>query len=359
MALSEPATDASGSATDHSYHPLRVGGVRRETAEASSFILEVPEDLRAAFAYEAGQFCTFRVWVDGQPLVRCYSMCSSPAVDAELQVTVKRIPGGTVSNWMNDHLASGDILEVARPAGFFALGPGTGDLVAFAAGSGITPVFSLLKTALATTSRPVRLVYANRDHQSIIFRAEMEALVAEHGGRFTLSHHLDAEHGFIGPETVRELAGGAGGAGGADFYVCGPGPFMEIVEHTLLDNGVDASRIHIERFTPAEWLPEPEEPDGSAVPEEVTIELDGRTETAEYRPGTTILQTARQMGMSPPFSCEAGSCATCMARLVEGTASMHVNNALTADELAEGWVLTCQALPTSPLVHVAYGYGDG
>ena len=120
-----------------------------------------------------------------------------------------------------------------------------------------------------------------------------------------------------------------------------------------------APQIHIERFTPAEWLPEPVEPDDSTGPAEVTIELDGRTETAEYRPGTTILQTARQMGMSPPFSCEAGSCATCMARLVEGTATMHVNNALTDEEIAEGWVLTCQALPTSPLVHVAYGYEEG
>ncbi len=134
---------------------------------------------------------------------------------------------------------------------------------------------------------------------------------------------------------------------------------MDIVEHTLLADGVDAARIHIERFTPASWLPEPEVPDDSTAPERVTIELDGRTETTDYRSGTTILQTARQMGMSPPFSCEAGSCATCMARLVEGTASMHVNNALTDDEVADGWVLTCQALPTSPLVHVAYGYEEG
>ena len=166
MALSESATDASGAATDHSFHPLRVGRVRRETAEASSFVLDVPAALRHAFAYEAGQFCTFRVWVDGQPLVRCYSMCSSPVVDTELQVTVKRIPGGLVSNWMNDHLAPGDTLEVARPTGFFRLGRGTGDLVAFSAGSGITPVLSLVKTALATTSRHVRLVYANRDRDS-------------------------------------------------------------------------------------------------------------------------------------------------------------------------------------------------
>ena len=332
MALSGSATDASGdtsgdtsgAATDHSFHPLRVGRVRRETAEASSFVLDVPTELRQAFAYQAGQFCTFRVWVDGQPLVRCYSMCSSPVVDTELEVTVKRVPGGVVSNWMIDHLAPGDTLEVARPTGFFRLGRGPGDLVAFSAGSGITPVFSLLKTALATTSRRVRLVYANRDRDSIIFRSEIDALRMQYGDRFTLSHHLDVEDGFIGPDAVRQGRqggqgrqgddGGQGGQGGrdadaadgAEFYVCGPGPFMDIVEHTLLADGVDPARIHIERFTPAAWPPEPEVPDDSSVPAQVRIELDGRTESTAYRSGTTILQTARQMGMSPPFSCEAG-----------------------------------------------------
>ncbi|MGH9095927.1 MAG: flavin reductase family protein, partial [Acidimicrobiales bacterium] len=148
------------------------------------------------------------------------------------------------------------------------------------------------------------------------------------------------------------------GARDPECYVCGPGPYMDIVETTLLAGGVDAGRIHIERFTPAEWVPEPEPGDSSLGAARITIELDGRTQATDHHPGTTILQTARQMGMSPPFSCESGSCATCMARLREGTASMHVNNALTDDEVAAGWVLTCQALPTSPLVHVTYGYEE-
>ena len=359
MALSEPRTDPAGAAPDHGFHPVRVARVLRETGSASSFVLDVPSELRQAFAYEAGQFCTFRVWVGGQPHIRCYSMSSSPAVDAELRVTVKRIPGGVVSNWMNDHLAEGDILEVARPAGFFRLGTGDGRLVAFSAGSGITPVYSLLKTALATTARGVQLVYANQDRDSIIFRPEIDSLCAEHGGRFSLSHHLDVDDGLIGSDTIRRYVDGTDGGGGdTDFYICGPGPFMEVVEGTLLASGVDPTRIHIERFNPEPWTPEPEVLDGPTAPERVTIELDGRTEEAEYRPGTTILQTARQMGMSPPFSCEAGSCATCMAKLTEGTASMHVNNALTEDEVADGWVLTCQALPTSPAVHVSYSYEE-
>jgi len=355
MALSERTADASGVAVDHGFHSLRVARVVRETADATSFTLEVPADLATTFAYEAGQFCTFRVWVEDQPYVRCYSMSSSPAFDAELRVTVKRTPGGVASNWMNDHLSAGDTVEVARPAGLFRLGEGRGDLVAFVAGSGITPVLSLVKTALATTSRGVRLAYANRDGDSIIFGPEIDELSRRYDGRLTVSHHLDVEQGLMEPDGIRAFAGATAGT---EYYVCGPEPFMAVVEESLLALGVDASNIHIERFTLEPWTPEPEAPDETAVATQVTIDLDGRTETTEYRPGTTILQTARQMGMAPPFSCEAGSCATCMARLVEGSASMHVNNALTPEEIEEGWVLTCQALPTSPLVHVTYGFED-
>jgi ferredoxin-NADP reductase len=354
MALSEPLAGAPGVAADHRFHPLRVSRVTDETVDTRSLGLEVPEDLRSTFTYEAGQFCTFRVWVEGQPHVRCYSMSSAPAVDSELRVTVKRKAGGVVSNWVNDHLAAGDILDVAHPTGLFRL-TGEGEVVLFCAGSGITPVLSLLKTALATTSRPARLLYANWDLDAVIFRTEIASLRTRYASRFTLDHHLDVDRGLIGSDAIEEFTKGADDP---EYYVCGPGPFMEIVENTLLAGGVDAARIHIERFTIEAWRPEPEPIDASVGTSQITIELDGRTQTTHHHPGTTILQTARQMGMAPPFSCEAGSCATCMARLLEGTASMHVNNALTEDEVAEGWVLTCQALPTSPLVHVAYGYEE-
>jgi 3-ketosteroid 9alpha-monooxygenase subunit B len=356
MILSRPIADATGTAHDHGYHPLRIARVIPETAEANSFVLEVPEDLRAAFRYESGQFCTFRVQVDGQSLVRCYSMSSSPARDGDLQVTVKRTPGGVVSNFMNDQLAAGDTLEATRPAGFFRLRPGDGDLVAFSAGSGITPVLSLVKTALAATSRRVKLLYANRDHASVIFRSQIDAFSVQYGERFSVSHHLDVEQGLVQPDAIGDFTRGSTDA---EFYICGPGPFMDVAEQALLSGGADSQRIHIERFTPPEWLAEPESPPAATGATQVTVELDGRTATADHRPGTTILQTARQMGMSPPFSCESGSCATCMARLVAGTATMHVNNALTDDEVAEGWVLTCQAVPTSPSVHAVYGYEEG
>jgi ferredoxin-NADP reductase len=265
-----------------------------------------------------------------------------------LQVTVKRVPGGVVSNWMIDSLAVGDTVEATYPAGVFCLTSDDSELVAFSGGSGITPVFSLIKTALTTTARRVRLLYANRDRDSIIFRDALAALAEEHPDRLEVVHRLDVEDGFVDADAIRPFV-----SEGAEYYVCGPGPFMEIVEGALLASGATADRVHIERFTPTEPAPV----DGSApIDAQVTIELDGRTDTTSHHPGTTVLQTARQMGMSPPFSCESGSCASCMARLVEGTVEMRVNNALTPEEVEEGWVLTCQSVPTSASVHVVYGY---
>jgi 3-ketosteroid 9alpha-monooxygenase subunit B len=371
MAISAPAATQRGAPRDHGFHPLRVARVVHETAEAASFVLDVPDDLRDAFAYEAGQFLTFRVRVDGESHLRCYSMSSSPAVDTELQVTVKRVPGGVVSNWMIDTLVPGRVVEATCPAGVFVLppdagggsGPGRGDIVAFGAGSGITPLYSLLKHALATTERPVRLLYANRDRDAVIFDAELEALSGRHAGRLDVVHHLDVERGFVDPEALRPFVEAAAPAG-ADVYVCGPAPFMEIVEGALLAHGVHPARINVERFSPQDDGPAASDDDGQAAaqhaasaPTQVTISLGGRTATVDHHPGTTLLQTARQMGLAPPYSCESGSCATCMAQLVEGDVRMHVNNALTDDEVADGWVLTCQSVPTSPTVRVVYEEG--
>jgi 3-ketosteroid 9alpha-monooxygenase subunit B len=369
MAMSMPSASRGGVARDHGFHPLRIRRVVAETADAGSLVLDVPDELRAAFAYEAGQFCTFRVWVDGAPRLRCYSMSSAPAVDRELAVTVKRVPGGLVSNWMLDNLGPGDEVEATAPAGAFRLAPGEGDVVAYSGGSGITPVFSLVKTVLATTRRRVRLLYANRDPDAVIFGRALDDLAARHPDRLDIVHRYDVEHGYVDAEAVHAaLPPGPAAATAADVYVCGPGPFMDAVEAALLDRGVGPERIHIERFTPGE-------PDLVVAAEEagedgagpaasagaattVTIDLDGRVESTAHRPGTTILQAARQLGMAPPFSCESGSCATCMAKLLEGSVSMHVNNALTDDEVSDGWVLTCQSVPTSTTVRVRYGYDD-
>jgi ferredoxin-NADP reductase len=351
MPRSELTADARRTARDLGYHPLRVLRVVHETPEACTFVLEVPAELRDSFAYQAGQFVNVRVQTAGDEHVRCYSMSSSPAVDPELQITVKRVHEGVVSNWLCDNAEEGAFLDVGLPTGFFQLTPGDDDVVAFAAGSGITPVFSLIKAAIATTDRRVRLLYANRDSDAVIFARELDLLARQHPDRLSLVHHLDVERGFVEQQAVEAFAAEVSGP----CYLCGPEPFMDIVETTLLHLGVSPEQLHIERFSP---LPTPLPPmaDDGSIDALVTIELDGRTETTQHRPGMTLLQTARQAGLSPPFSCESGNCATCMAHLDEGTCSMLANNALTDEEVADGWVLTCQAVPTSGPVRVVYGF---
>jgi ferredoxin-NADP reductase len=348
---------------DHGYHPLTIARVTDETDDAKSYALEIPPELQSSYQYAAGQFLTFRVTIDDRTIYRSYSMSSAPETDAALAVTVKRVPGGAVSNWMIDKLEVGATVEASVPAGVFRLGDTDRDIVAFAAGSGITPIFSLIKAALTTSTRKVELFYANRDREATIFAAELDALVARHPDRLTAAHHLDVDSGFADAATIESFVEGAEGA---DCYVCGPAPFMDLVETVLLAGGVPPEQIHIERFTvsePAALDPPDDAPDAALAPPsdgtEVTIELNGQTKSTRHRPGTTILQTARQLGMTPPYSCEAGNCATCMAKCVEGEVTMFNNTALFDDEVENGWILTCQSVPTTPTIHVIYGYeGD-
>lgn len=333
---------------DHDYHPLTVIDVVDETADTRSFALEIPPALESTFAYSAGQFCTFRATIDGEAIARCYSMSSSPDTDDRFLTTVKRVPGGRMSNWMNDTLAPGDTIEVMRPAGLFVLRATEVPIVAFAGGSGITPVISIIKSALATTERPITLVYANRSADAVIFADELERLRAESPNRMTVHHHLDAERGFLDAEACAALAGDRVHG---DFYICGPGPYMDIVEAGLAALAVGAEQQFIERFVIPEVAPAVDE---ASATESLVIRLGRRKHKLEYQAGDTILEAARRGGLSPPFSCEAGSCATCMAHLDEGAVTMRVNNALAADEVDDGWILTCQSIPTSREVVVDY-----
>ncbi|HEY7137601.1 MAG TPA: ferredoxin--NADP reductase [Acidimicrobiia bacterium] len=334
---------------EHEYHQLTVAAVVDETSDTRSFVLDVPTALEPAFAYAAGQFCTFRATIDGEPVVRCYSMSSSPDTDDRLTTTVKRVPGGRMSNWMNDALAPGDTIDVMRPTGLFVLRDTDVPVVAFAGGSGITPVMSIVKSALATTTRPLLVVDANRSADAIIFADELERLQAEFPDRLCVHHHLDSERGFLDPAQCAALVGDRADA---HFYVCGPPPYMETVEAGLVELGVAPTQVFIERFTGPD-----DAPAGGAVSsttESVVIRIERRKHTVAYQAGDTVLETARRGGLNPPFSCEAGNCATCMAHLDEGTVTMRANNALSPEEVDEGWVLTCQSLPTSPEVVVNY-----
>jgi len=345
---------------EHGYHPLPVKQIIQETADTRSYVLDGPDDFPDLFRYRAGQFCTFRVHIDGEEHLRSYSMSSAPETGGDLTVTVKRVDGGLVSNWLHDHVAIGDVLEATKPAGVFCLGDADRPIVGFCGGSGVTPLMSITRSALISTSRPIRLLYANRDRDSVIFHDDLAQLGTDHGDRLDVHHHLDVASGFLDATAIRAFVGADQDA---DFYICGPGPFMDLVETTLLELAVDPERIAIERFVnasqaeaPAEDEPTDDEPTaaGSDVPGTVTLILKGKRHEVAYHPGDTLLETARRGGLQAPFSCEAGNCATCMALVGEGSATMRVNNALTPDEVAEGWVLTCQALPHGPTVTVEY-----
>jgi len=333
---------------DHEYHTLEIVDVVDETSETRSFVLDIPAELTGTFGYVAGQFCTFRALIDGTSVVRCYSMSSSPDVGDRFTTTVKRVPDGVMSNWMVDTLAPGDSIEAMPPAGLFVLGATDVPVVAFAGGSGITPVLSIVKSALATTEREVLLVYANRSEDAVIFAAELARMEAESSGRLTVHQHLDAESGFLDAARCASLVGEHTDA---HFYVCGPGPYMETVEAGLETLGVRPSQLFVERFVVPGEVPSLTE--GSHT-ETLVVRLAGRKHTLTYELGDTILDATRRGGLGAPFSCESGSCATCMAHLDVGAASMRVNNALTVDEVDGGWVLTCQAIPTSRDVLVNY-----
>jgi ferredoxin-NADP reductase len=338
-----------------------VKGVVEETADTKSFVLDVPEDLQDIFGYRPGQFCTFRVRLGEDELLRCYSMSSAPETDPDLTVTVKRVPGGAVSNWLLDNVAEGDQLELTKPAGVFCPKEGGRPIIGFAGGSGVTPVMSIAKSVLASAERPMRMLYANRDRGSVIFDEQLRRMEATHEGRLTVRQHLDADGGYLSPE---DITGFVGDQTDADFYICGPGPFMDLVEHALLGLGVDPDRISIERFLNA-GQPVPGSGDAadaaaadaeaaSDVPESITVILKRKKHTIAYQPGDTVLEAARRGGLSAPFSCEAGNCATCMALLKSGAATMRANHALTPEEVEEGWILTCQALPEGDAVVVEY-----
>ena len=339
------------------FHALRVAEVIDETPDAKSIVFAIPDALRQVFRYRAGQFLTLEVPWAGAMLRRCYSLASSPQCDPAPKVTVKRVKDGRASNWINDHVRAGDTLSVLPPEGRFVLTDTDGPLVLFAGGSGITPVISLVKTALLTGSRKVLLFYANRDQRSIIFKSELAALSAKYPQRIELTHHLDDQKGFVTGEDVRALA--ARGEARGVFYICGPGPFMETVERGLLGAGVDPTRVRIERFIS---LPDPgAEPNTApapaaegALPSEIEIELRGQKHVVAYKEGSSILKAVREAGLDAPYSCEEGFCGCCAARLLEGRVHMAATDALTEEEKRRGLILTCQARPLTSRCRVRY-----
>ena len=335
------------------YHQLRIAKIVQETPDARSFVFEIPPDLADKFRYRAGQFLTFRVPLADGGFNRCYSLSSAPEADGLPKVTVKRVTGGKGSNWFHDALKEGATLEVLPPAGRFVLGEGAAPLLLFGGGSGITPMMSLVKSALKGGTRRLRLFYANRDKASIIFDAEFEALMKAHPGRLEVIHHLDAVQGLTQPA---EIQAALKGFEEAEAYLCGPGPFMTLVESTLLAAGMPRERVRIERFEASGNDAIPVEPvaEGEVVPTEITIHFEGKTHKVAYRKGQTILEAARAGGLNPLSSCEEGFCASCAAKRIKGRVVLTKNDIYTDDDLANDWILTCQGHCFGPEVEITY-----
>lgn len=353
---------------DH-FHALRVTEVVPETAEANSIRFEIPPDLREAFAFRAGQHLTLRATLGGGEVRRNYSLCTAPA-EKDWMVTVKRIGGGIFSNWVGDRLKPGDTIEVMAPHGSFTTEFAASNkrhLVGIAGGSGITPVMSLVRTLLREEPHSrFTLLYGNRDSSSVIFLEALAGLKDKHLDRLEIYHFLDAEDQDIAlfngmldrarcDEAITHLVPDAAGIDG--WFICGPGPMMDSAEGALLDRGIARERIHIERFTadrpPEAVAREIAELQNKAEGVTVSVTIDGRTRRVAFTQGN-ILDSALASGLPAPFACKAGVCATCRAKVTSGKVEMAARYGLTDEEVADGYVLTCQSVPLGDGVAVDY-----
>lgn len=353
-----------------SFHRLVIADVVEETPEARSVRFAVPEELRETFKFKPGQHLTLKAQIEGEEIRRNYSLCVAPQ-DNEIMVTVKRIAGGAFSNWANDNLRPGMAIEVMAPHGSFTWDFAEGaanHYVGFAGGSGITPVMSLLKTALLTEpDSRFTLFYGNRDSLSIIFLEALAGLKNRFMDRLQVHHFLAEEaeefdllNGMLDRakcDEILEIL--VDPAEVTAFFVCGPGPMMDAAEAALIARGVSKDRIHLERFTAgrpsaalaAQMQALTEEAAGLSM----LVTLDGRKRRVPFDAAAgNILDSARASGLPAPFACKAGVCATCRAKVVSGVVEMAARYGLTDEEVEAGYVLTCQSVPKGDGVELDY-----
>ncbi len=358
------------------FHDLRVTAVERLTDQAVAVSFAVPEELREEFAFEPGQHLTLRAEVDGQDVRRSYSICLSRTEArrrGELRVATARVPGGVMSAWLNDRVTAGDTISVMTPMGSFVCPTdpaATRHHVAVAGGSGITPVLSLLSTALEEEpGSRATLVFGNRRTDSIMFLEELMGLKNLYPGRFTLVNVLSREaqdvelfHGRIDRERFEQFLATLVPVDDVDeWYLCGPFGMVETVREVLAERGVDEHHVHHEVFhvedaaSPARTVIDDVAEQTDAPAATVTITLDGRTTQVPMRSrAETILAATLRERPDAPFSCTGGVCGTCRARVVDGEVTMDRNYALEPDEVAAGLVLACQSHPVTDTVTLDY-----
>ena len=355
------------------FYALKIAAAQRETRDAVALTFAVPPALESLFRFSPGQHLTVRAFIDGEEMRRSYSICAGTH-EGRLRIAIKRNPGGVFSNWANDHLRAGDAMEVMPPLGHFhvPLDPANRKhYVAFAAGSGITPVLSIVASTLAAEPHSsFTLVYGNRASSTVMFREELAALKDVHLDRFNLVHVLSREaqdiplfHGRIDTAKVNALAETWIPLSDVDtIFICGPEGMMESVRQALASRGVPESRIRIERFATSVHRHEhvqPALPQDASSDCEVTVLLDGMTRVFHVdRTRESILEGGLKAGIELPYSCKSGVCSTCRAKLVQGEVDMDANYALEDYEIARGFVLTCQSYPVTDAVTVDYDQGS-
>jgi 3-ketosteroid 9alpha-monooxygenase subunit B len=356
---------------------LKVVDVVEETGDAHSISFEVPQGEEEHFAYKPGQFLTVAVPSDQTGVAaRCYSLSSSPHDDGPLTVTVKRTADGYASNWICDHVRVGDVVRVLPPSGIFTPASIDADFLLFAGGSGITPIMSITRTALAEGSGRIVLFYANGDESSVIFAKELSELAFAHPDRLQVVHWLVSVQGLPTPEQMKAFAAGYLSY---DAFVCGPAPFMKMTVAALKELGFPRERRHQEKFislggnpfgdlhdietaeseiTAAETDEQDAEREAAAAargPVKVEVELDDEIHVFDdWDPRTKLLDFLESKGVKAPYSCREGECSACAIRLVEGEVEMVHNDVLDDEDLADGIRLGCQSLPVSDTVKISY-----
>lgn len=337
---------------------LTIDRVVHETDDAVSLIFDIGDDLAAHFDYQPGQFLTVGIPSDRDGLVaRCYSLASTPGVDQRLKVTIKRTTDGYASNWICDNVRPGMALRSLAPSGTFLRKVRAGRLLLAAAGSGITPIISILKAALADGDGQVSLFYANRDRDSVIFADELDSLGATYGDRLKVTHWLESASGLPTARVISEFVRRAGDDEDvAQIMVCGPAPFMDVVVSGAQLAGHDQRDVLREEFRSIQGNPfelhAVDETGGDAATVEVT--LDGETRSLAWPRESTLIDVMLAAGMEAPYSCREGTCGSCMCTLSEGEVALGETEALDEDDIADGYILACQAKPVSGSLKVDF-----
>lgn len=346
-----------------SFHKLSIKNIKKEANNAISIAFNVPDNLKDAYSFKAGQYVTLKANLNGNELRRDYSLCTSPK-SGELKIAIKAVQDGTFSSYANYKLKAGDVLEIAAPKGHFVFEPNdskTKNIAAFAAGSGITPILSIIKCALEEEIHSkVILVYGNKSTEDTMFLNELLALQHEYKDRFSIQFVFskqdkdDSIFGRIEKSTVNYVMLNKHKHIEVDaFYLCGPEAMIYTVKDVLTSNGIEKDRIHFELFKAAKPV-QSEEKAGPSGITQATITVDDETTTIEMSQKQTILEAALDEDIDAPYSCQGGICSSCLARLKEGEVIMRQNNILTEKEVADGLILTCQAQPTTSTIVVDY-----